>query len=168
MLVVHNPPPRHWWLVGAVCWADCLLHTSAGIPYPPGALPFFRPAIALDISSMVGKSSRLVLVTRCGMMSRASWSMSPGMLSSLWKCSLHLAHNSLAVREGLHSICWLRVNWLLLLWSPHFSPVYNPSFCFCRQLSAVSLPSFLTCPTSVHGCIIVTVCRHHCMPQWWI
>ena len=29
-------------------------HTSAGIPPPPGALPSFRPAIALAISSIVG------------------------------------------------------------------------------------------------------------------
>ena len=46
-------------------------HTSAGIPSPPGALPSFRQAIALAISSMVGVSPRLVLVTRCGMLSRA-------------------------------------------------------------------------------------------------
>ena len=50
-------------------------HTSAGIPSPPGALPSFRLAIALAISSIVGISSRLVLVMRCGMLSRASWSM---------------------------------------------------------------------------------------------
>ena len=66
-------------------------HTSAGIPSPPGALPSFRPVIALAISSIVGISSRFVLVMRCGMLSRASRSMSPGTLSSFWKCSLHLA-----------------------------------------------------------------------------
>ena len=66
-------------------------HTSAGIPTPPGALPSFRQVIALAISAMVGISSRLVLVMRCVMLSRASWSMSPGTLSSFWKWSLHLA-----------------------------------------------------------------------------
>ena len=40
-------------------------HTSAGIPSPPGALPSFRPAIALANSAKVGMSSRLVLVMRC-------------------------------------------------------------------------------------------------------
>ena len=66
-------------------------HTSAGIPSPPGALPSFRSANALAMSAMVGISSRFVLVMRWGMLSRASWSMSPGTLSSFWKCSLHLA-----------------------------------------------------------------------------
>ena len=66
-------------------------HTSAGIPSPPDVLPSFKPALALTISAMVRISSRLVLVMRCGMLSRASWSMSPGTLISLWKCSLHLA-----------------------------------------------------------------------------
>ena len=65
-------------------------HTSAGIPYPPGALPSFRPAIALAYK--VGISLRLdVLVMQCGMMSITSWSRSPGSLSSFWKCSLYLA-----------------------------------------------------------------------------
>ena len=85
-------------------------HTSAWIPSPPGALPSFRPAIALAISAMVGISSRLVLVMRSGMLSRASWYMSPGMSS----------HNSLAVREGLHSIFWFQVNGSLLIGPPHF------------------------------------------------
>ena len=47
-------------------------YNSAGISSPPGALPSFRPAIALTISSMVGISSRHVLAIRCGMLSRAS------------------------------------------------------------------------------------------------
>ena len=37
MLVVQNPPPRHWWLVGAVYWTDCLLHAS--IPQQESHLP---------------------------------------------------------------------------------------------------------------------------------
>ena len=62
-------------------------HTSAGIPSPPGALPSFRPAIALAISSMFGISSRHVLVMRCWMLTRASCSMLPGTLSSFWLVS---------------------------------------------------------------------------------
>jgi len=46
-------------------------HTSAGIPSPPGALPSLRLSIVLTISSTVGISSRLVLIMRCGMLSRA-------------------------------------------------------------------------------------------------
>ena len=61
-------------------------HTSARIPSPPGALPSFKPAIALATSYVVGISSRLILVMRCGMLSTASWYMSPGTLSSFWKC----------------------------------------------------------------------------------
>ena len=86
----------------AISWCSLLnrlsppcFHTSAGIPSPPGALPSFRQAIALAISSMVGISSRLVLVMRCGMLSRAAWFMSPWTLSSFWKCSLHLATTQL-------------------------------------------------------------------------
>ena len=56
--------------------------TSSGIPPPPGVLPSFRLAIAPPISSIVGISSRLVLVLCCSKLSRASWSMSPGTLSA--------------------------------------------------------------------------------------
>ena len=27
-LLIHNTPPRHWWLLGAVCWTDWLLFAS--------------------------------------------------------------------------------------------------------------------------------------------
>ena len=102
MLVVQNLPPRHWWLVSAVCWTDCLLRASIllhGIPSPPSALPSFKPASVLAISSMVGISSRLFLVMRCGMLSRASWSMSPGTMSSFWKWSFHLATTLLLLEK---------------------------------------------------------------------
>ena len=98
---------------------------SSVLPYfsrnsiSPDALSSFRVAIALAISAMVGISSRLVLVMHCRMLSRASWFMSPVMLSSFWKWSLHLA-TTLAVREGLHSIYWFQVNRSLLFGSPHF------------------------------------------------
>ena len=59
---------------------------SSVLPYvsrnsiAPGALPSFRPAIALAISAMVGISSRLVLVMRCGMLSF------PTSLTSVYGC----------------------------------------------------------------------------------
>ena len=94
-------------------------HTSAGIPSPPGALPSFRSAIALAISVMDGISSRLVLVMRCGMLSRASGSMSPGTLSIFWKCSLHLGTTLfLSEKVSIPSVDFRGRS--LLLGSPHF------------------------------------------------
>ena len=99
-------------------------HISAGIPFPPGALPSFRPAIALAILSMVGISSRHVLVMRCLMLSRSSGSISPGTLSSFWKCSLYLAPTLLlAEKVSIPSVDFRRTGPFFL--GPHtsFSPL---------------------------------------------
>ena len=118
-------------------------------------MPSFRPAIALAISAIIAISLRLVLVMRCGMLSRASWSISPGTLSSFWKCSLHLA-TSLSCyqrRSPLHLL--ISGEQVPSSWVPTLPSVHCRSLScrFCQQVSAAPLPSFPTSLTSVHGCV---------------
>ena len=153
----YGPEPTTQALV--ISWCSLLnrlsppcFHTSARIPYLPSALPSFRPAIALGISSMVGIPS-----------------LSPETFSSFWKCSSILPQLSCCKRMSpfhlLTSGEQVPSSWVPTLPSVHSR---SPSCCFCQQLSAAQLPSFPTSLTSVHGCVFVFVCRRLCMLQWWI
>jgi len=78
----------------------------------------FRLAIALAISSMVGISSRLVLIMRCGMLSRAPWSIWPGTLSSFG--SVHSILPQLYCCQRRSTFQLLISARSLLFGSPHF------------------------------------------------
>ena len=150
-------PPRHWWL----SWCSLLnilsppcFHTSAGIIYPPGALPYFRPAIVLAISSMVGISSRHILVMRCGMLFRASWSMYPGTLCSFKKCSFHLATTLLlSDKVYIPSVDFRWTGPFILVVTLPSVHCRSPSCRFCQQLSAAHCfpfpPAWLQCTGSI-------------------
>ena len=150
MLVVQNPPPRLWWLVGAVCWTECLLRASI-FPQEFHIPQVFCHFQSCDCSSRLSHGWNLIEVC-----------LGNALLLEVFTAS---CHNSLGIIEDLRSIFWFQVNRSLLLPSVYCR---RPSCRFCQQLSAASLPSFPTSLTSVHGCVFVAICRHLCMLQWWI
>ena len=112
MLVVQSPPPRHWWLVGAVCWTDCLLRASI-------LLQEFHLPRCFAIFQAGDCSSRLFYT--CNLIEACFGNALQDVVNKFmiyiardveWLLEVFTPsyHNSLAVREGLHSICWFQVN----------------------------------------------------------
>ena len=155
-------------------------HASAGIPSHPDALPSFRPAIALAISSMVGISSRHVSVMRCGILSRALWYMSPGTLSNSWKCShsILLQVSCCQRRYPFHLLIsgeQVPSSWVPILPSVHCrSPSWFLSAALCSSTAFLSHQSDFS--ARVHFCsslqaylyaAVVDLVLLVCNTLWW-